>query len=117
MCESPSVLCVCVLTDASSEHLSAVDQTDTDDTSRSVGSARAGSRSLPSQLAAVVGGLSPMIIMNNVVLKQVNNKSSSFCFLFLFYTNATLIFAFTLFTIMFSVYMTNNDNSYHLTTH
>ncbi|XP_051511601.1 CLOCK-interacting pacemaker-like [Myxocyprinus asiaticus] len=55
--------------DGSSEHLSVIDQTDTDDASCSVGS-----RSQASPLAAVVGGtlqhLSPMIIMNNVVLKQ-----------------------------------------------
>ncbi|KAF4099990.1 CLOCK-interacting pacemaker [Onychostoma macrolepis] len=59
--------------DGGSEHLSAVDQTDTDDASQS------SSRS--SQLTAVVGGalqgLSPMIFMNNVVLKQsVENPSS-----------------------------------------
>ncbi len=59
---------MCVfLSDGGSERLSAVDQTDTDDASRS-------SRS--SQLMPVVGGalqgLSPMIFMNNVVLKQVN---------------------------------------------
>lgn len=68
--------------DASSEHLSAVDQTDTDDTLCSVASAGAGSRSQPSQLAAVVGGgalqgLSPMIIMNNVVLKQSGDNPPS----------------------------------------
>lgn len=53
-----------------------VDQTDTDDVSRS------SSRS--SQLTAVVGGalqgLSPMIFMNNVVLKQVNFRPSAFAF-------------------------------------
>lgn len=101
-----SRVCVCVLTDASSEHLSAVDQTDADDTLCSVGSAGTSSRSQPSQLAAVVGGgalqgLSPMIIMNNVVLKQVNFKTSSFCFacfMFLFYSDDTVMFALMLST-------------------
>ncbi|XP_051953992.1 CLOCK-interacting pacemaker-like [Xyrauchen texanus] len=55
--------------DGSSEHLSVIDQADTDDAACSVGS-----RSRSSPLAAVVGGtlqrLSPMIIMNNVVLNQ-----------------------------------------------
>ncbi|KAA0708156.1 CLOCK-interacting pacemaker [Triplophysa tibetana] len=46
--------------DAGSEHLSAVDQTDTDDTSRSVGSAGAGSRSQP---GAVLGGGDPSLVI------------------------------------------------------
>lgn len=60
--------------DASSEHLSTVDQTDTEDASRTVGPAVGGSRSQPSQVAVVGGSyqnLSPMIIINNVLLKQV----------------------------------------------
>ncbi|XP_055041874.2 CLOCK-interacting pacemaker [Misgurnus anguillicaudatus] len=66
--------------DASSEHMSAIDQTDPDEASCSVGSSGSGSQ--PSQLAAVVGGgalqgLSPMIIMNNVVLKQSGENPSS----------------------------------------
>ncbi|XP_067240679.1 CLOCK-interacting pacemaker isoform X3 [Chanodichthys erythropterus] len=59
--------------DGSSEHLSAIDQTDTEDSSCS--------RSQVSPMAAVVGGalqgLSPMIIMNNVVLKQVNSGENA----------------------------------------
>ncbi|XP_050994346.1 CLOCK-interacting pacemaker isoform X2 [Labeo rohita] len=61
--------------DGSSEHLSVVDQTETD------GASRSSSRSQASQLTAVVGGalpgLSPMIIMNNVVLKQSGENPSS----------------------------------------
>lgn len=68
--------------DASSEHMSVIDQTDPDEASCSVGSSRSGSRSQPSQLAAAVGGgalqgLSPMIIMNNVVLKQSGENPSA----------------------------------------
>lgn len=59
--------------DGSSEHLSAIDQTDTEDSSLS--------RSQVSPMAAVVGGalqgLSPMIIMNNVVLKQSGETAPS----------------------------------------
>ncbi|XP_076872867.1 CLOCK-interacting pacemaker [Brachyhypopomus gauderio] len=65
--------------DASSEHLSTVDQTDTDDTSRPVLPV-ARSRSQPSQLAVMSGSLqnlSPMIIMNNVLLKQPGDNQSS----------------------------------------
>uniref|UniRef100_UPI003AB0CC82 CLOCK-interacting pacemaker n=1 Tax=Centroberyx gerrardi TaxID=166262 RepID=UPI003AB0CC82 len=62
--------------DASSEHTSMMDTTDSEDSPRSVvrqGSQRSGSGSQPSQLAVVGGSyssLSPMIIMNNVLLKQ-----------------------------------------------
>uniref|UniRef100_A0A8C6PL84 Uncharacterized protein n=1 Tax=Nothobranchius furzeri TaxID=105023 RepID=A0A8C6PL84_NOTFU len=58
--------------DASSEYLSAVEVTDSEDTGRNgsiIGQEPAG------QQVAVVGGsytgVSPMIIMNNIVLKQV----------------------------------------------
>ncbi|KAM4528728.1 CLOCK-interacting pacemaker [Fundulus diaphanus] len=62
--------------DASSEHLSAMDATDSEDSPQPVarrGAQGAGSDSKRSQLAVVGGSysrLSPMIIMNNVVLKQ-----------------------------------------------
>ncbi|XP_067274461.1 CLOCK-interacting pacemaker [Pseudorasbora parva] len=59
--------------DGSSEHLSAIGQTDAEDA--------ASSRSQVSPLRAVVGGalqgLSPMIIMNNVVLKQPGENPAS----------------------------------------
>uniref|UniRef100_A0A3P9PME9 CLOCK-interacting pacemaker b n=1 Tax=Poecilia reticulata TaxID=8081 RepID=A0A3P9PME9_POERE len=63
-------------TDASSEHLSTMDTTDSEDSPQPGGRQRAqaaGSGPKPSPLAVVGGsysGLSPMIIMNNVVLKQ-----------------------------------------------
>ncbi|XP_038142005.1 CLOCK-interacting pacemaker [Cyprinodon tularosa] len=62
--------------DASSEHLSTMDTTDSEDSPHPVkqqGAQGAGSGQKPSQLSVVGGsysGLSPMIIMNNVVLKQ-----------------------------------------------
>ncbi|KAM4521651.1 CLOCK-interacting pacemaker isoform 1-T2 [Odontesthes bonariensis] len=62
--------------DASSEHTSAMDTTDFEDSRRRFVQQRpkaAGSGPRPSQLAVVGGsysGLSPMIIMNNVLLKQ-----------------------------------------------
>ncbi|KAM4713515.1 CLOCK-interacting pacemaker isoform 1-T3 [Anableps anableps] len=69
--------------DASSEHLSTMDTTDSEDSLQPVaqqGPQVAGSGPKPSQLAVVGGsysGLSPMIIMNNVVLKQpVENPPS-----------------------------------------
>ncbi|MEQ2276776.1 hypothetical protein XENORESO_008810 [Xenotaenia resolanae] len=58
--------------DASSEHLSTMETTDSEDSPQR-GAKGAGSAPKPSQLAVVGGsysGLSPMIIMNNVVLKQ-----------------------------------------------
>ncbi|XP_051500402.1 CLOCK-interacting pacemaker-like [Myxocyprinus asiaticus] len=62
--------------DGSSEHLSAIDQTDADDASCFVGS-----RSHASPLSTVVGGtlqrLSPMIIMNNVVLNQSGKNTAA----------------------------------------
>ncbi|XP_051951636.1 CLOCK-interacting pacemaker [Xyrauchen texanus] len=62
--------------DGSSEHLSAIDQTDTDDAACFVGS-----RSRASPLSTVVGGtlkrLSPMIIMNNVVLNQSGENAAA----------------------------------------
>lgn len=64
-------------TDASSEHQSTMDTTDSEDSPQprgQKGGTGAGSGPKPSQLAVVGGsysGLSPMIIMNNVVLKQV----------------------------------------------
>ncbi|XP_062857452.1 CLOCK-interacting pacemaker [Trichomycterus rosablanca] len=63
--------------DASSEHLSVVDQTDSEDAGRPV---VPGSRSKSSQLAVIGGSfqsLSPMIIMNNVLLKQPGDNPSS----------------------------------------
>lgn len=62
--------------DASSEYLSVVDQADTDDAARAMMQAVSGSRSQTSQLAVIGGSfqsLSPMIIMNNVLLKQVKS--------------------------------------------
>lgn len=59
--------------DASSEYLSAVDLTDSEDAGRN-GSIVGQDQSGP-QVAVMGGsyaGLSPMIIMNNFVLKQVN---------------------------------------------
>lgn len=59
--------------DASSEHMSTMDTTDSEDSPHPVvqqGPRTTGSGTHPSGLA-VVGGLSPMIIMNNVLLKQV----------------------------------------------
>uniref|UniRef100_A0A3P9BY58 CLOCK-interacting pacemaker b n=1 Tax=Maylandia zebra TaxID=106582 RepID=A0A3P9BY58_9CICH len=58
--------------DASSEHMSTMDTTDSEDSPHPVvqqGPRTTGSGTHPSGLA-VVGGLSPMIIMNNVLLKQ-----------------------------------------------
>ncbi|MCJ8743755.1 hypothetical protein PDJAM_G00097770 [Pangasius djambal] len=66
--------------DASSEHLSVVDQTDTEDAARPLMQAVSGSRSQTSQLAVIGGSfqsLSPMIIMNNVLLKQPGDNSPS----------------------------------------
>ncbi len=54
------------LSDGGSEHLSAVDQTDTDDASRSRSS------QLMPGVGGALQGLSPMILMNNVLLQQVN---------------------------------------------
>lgn len=65
---------ICLFVDASSEHLSVVDQADSEDAARPVMQAASGSRSQSSQLAVIGGSfqsLSPMIIMNNVLLKQV----------------------------------------------
>ncbi|XP_035534181.1 CLOCK-interacting pacemaker [Morone saxatilis] len=62
--------------DASSEHMGTVDRTDSEDSPRPVvqtGPQTSGSGPQPSQLAVVGGSysnLSPMIIMNNVLLKQ-----------------------------------------------
>lgn len=64
--------------DASSEHMSTMDTTDSEDSPRPVvkqGLQASGSGRKPSQLAVVGGSysnLSPMIIMNNVLLKQVH---------------------------------------------
>ncbi|XP_060773769.1 CLOCK-interacting pacemaker [Neoarius graeffei] len=66
--------------DASSEHLSIVDQTDIEDAARPAMQAVSGSRSQTSQLAVIGGSfqrLSPMIIMNNVLLKQPGDNPSS----------------------------------------
>lgn len=61
--------------DASSEYLSAVDLTDTDDAGRH-GSLVSTVQDRTGPQVAMMGdsyaGLSPMIIMNNFVLKQVN---------------------------------------------
>ncbi|XP_037305163.2 CLOCK-interacting pacemaker [Pungitius pungitius] len=63
--------------DASSEHMSTMDNTDSEDSSRPV--TRKGPQTARSSQLAVVGGsisnLSPMIIMNNVVLKQPRDNS------------------------------------------
>nr|XP_046229360.1 CLOCK-interacting pacemaker [Scatophagus argus]XP_046229361.1 CLOCK-interacting pacemaker [Scatophagus argus] len=62
--------------DASSEHMSTMDNTDSEDSPRPAvqqGPQTSGSGSQPSHLAVVGGSysnLSPMIIMNNVLLKQ-----------------------------------------------
>ncbi|KAI5611264.1 CLOCK-interacting pacemaker, partial [Silurus asotus] len=59
--------------ECSSEHLSVVEQTDTEDAGQPVTQAVSGTRSQTSQLAVIGGSfqsLSPMIIMNNVLLKQ-----------------------------------------------
>ncbi|XP_060722447.1 CLOCK-interacting pacemaker [Tachysurus vachellii] len=66
--------------DTSSEHLSVVDQTDTEDVARRMKQAVSGSRSQTSQLAVIGGSfqsLSPMIIMNNVLLKQPGDNPPS----------------------------------------
>lgn len=63
--------------DASSEHLSAMDTTDSEDSPRPMvqqGQQASVSGPQPSRLAVVGGSypnISPMIIMNNVLLKQV----------------------------------------------
>ncbi|KAM8725368.1 CLOCK-interacting pacemaker isoform 1-T4 [Acanthopagrus schlegelii] len=59
--------------DASSEHMSAMDTTDSEGSPRQRGRQTSGSGPQPSQLAVVGGSysnISPMIIMNNVLLKQ-----------------------------------------------
>uniref|UniRef100_A0A665WUI5 Uncharacterized protein n=1 Tax=Echeneis naucrates TaxID=173247 RepID=A0A665WUI5_ECHNA len=67
--------------DASSEHMSTMDTTDSEDLPRPVvqqGPQTSGSGPQPSQMAVVGGSyssLSPMIIMNNVLLKQVCSKN------------------------------------------
>lgn len=64
--------------DASSEHMSTMDTTDSEDSPSPVaqqGQQTSGSGPQSSQLAVVGGSysnLSPMIIMNNVLLKQVD---------------------------------------------
>ncbi|XP_070705123.1 CLOCK-interacting pacemaker [Pempheris klunzingeri] len=69
--------------DASSEHMSTVDATDYEDSPRLVaqqGPQTSGSGPQPSQLAVVrssYSNLSPMIIMNNVLLKQPGDNPSS----------------------------------------
>ncbi|KAA8583391.1 CLOCK-interacting pacemaker [Etheostoma spectabile] len=66
--------------DASSEHMSTMDNTDSEDSPRHVvkqGAQASGSGSQSSQLAVVGGSyssLSPMIIMNNVLLKQPSDN-------------------------------------------
>lgn len=63
--------------DASSEYLSTVDLTDSEDVGRN-GSV-AGQDQTGPQVAVMGGsyaGLSPMIIMNNFVLKQVKKKTT-----------------------------------------
>lgn len=59
--------------DAGSEHLSVLDHTDAENAAQTGMPAVGGSQSQPSQLAVMGGSfqsLSPMIIMNNVLLKQ-----------------------------------------------
>lgn len=60
--------------DASSEYLSALDQTDSEDVGRN-GSIESAVQDMTGPQVAVMGGsyggMSPMIIMNNFVLKQV----------------------------------------------
>lgn len=67
------------LSDASSEYLSTVDLTDSEDAGRN-GSAVDLHRSGPhvSVVGGSYSGLSPMIIMNNFVLKQVKAKQCLF---------------------------------------
>lgn len=63
-------------TDAGSEHMSTMDTTDSEDSPRPV--VQQGPQTSGSQLAVVGGSyssLSPMIIMNNVLLKQVHSKT------------------------------------------
>lgn len=68
--------------DASSEYLSAVDLTDTDDAGRH-GSLVSTVQDRTGPQVAMMGdsyaGLSPMIIMNNFVLKQVKLPRKSKC--------------------------------------
>lgn len=64
--------------DASSEYLSAVDLTDTEEAGRHgsmVSTVQDRSGPQVALMGDSYGGLSPMIIMNNFVLKQVNNIS------------------------------------------
>lgn len=66
--------------DASSEYLSTVDLTDSEDAGRS--GSMVGQDTTGSQVAVMGGsyaGLSPMIIMNNFVLKQVNSTGMFVC--------------------------------------
>lgn len=71
--------------DASSEHMSTMDTTDSEDSPRPVvqkGPKTPGTGTQASQLAVVGGSysnLSPMIIMNNVLLKQVQTYSPQAC--------------------------------------
>lgn len=61
--------------DASSEYLSTVDLTDSEDAGRNGSVVTAGVQDMTGSQLALLGGsytgLSPMIIMNNFVLKQV----------------------------------------------
>lgn len=65
--------------DASSEYLSTVDLTDSEDAGRN-GSVVTGVQDMTGSQVALLGGsytgLSPMIIMNNFVLKQVKYSNS-----------------------------------------
>lgn len=66
-------------TDASSEYLSTVDLTDSEDAGRNGSVVTAVQDMTGSQVALLGGsyaGLSPMIIMNNFVLKQVKYNNS-----------------------------------------
>ncbi|XP_053345211.1 CLOCK-interacting pacemaker [Clarias gariepinus] len=66
--------------DASSEHLSVLDQTEIEDATRPAMQAASGARSQASRVAVIGGSfqnMSPMIIMNNVLLKQPSDNPPS----------------------------------------
>lgn len=80
--------------DASSEYLSAVDLTDTDDAGRH-GSLVSTVQDRTGPQVAMMGdsyaGLSPMIIMNNFVLKQVKLARKSKCQFLCVYSKMLMI--------------------------
>lgn len=80
--------------DASSEYLSALDLTDSEDVGRN-GSIVSAVQDMTGPQVAVMGGsyggLSPMIIMNNFVLKQVKYTSAYYFSPSLYQTESTLV--------------------------